>query len=73
MVQHGEIQAVGVRNIAQLTPGRIANTWAFDLDHICAEPGQQLGTGWARLNMGHIKDTYTFKRFHKQGLRFLYY
>ena len=71
MVQHGEIKAVSVGNITQLAAGRITHSRPLDLDHVCPEPGEQLGTGWARLNVGHIKDPHTFKRFHKQGLRFV--
>ncbi len=64
VVQHGEIQAVRTRHIDQLLARRVADTGTFDLDHIRAEPGQQLRAGRARLNMGEIEYLDAFESFH---------
>src|ERR1700722_9211978 len=42
IVEHGEIQAVGIRDILQLAARNIADAGALDLDHVGAEPRQQL-------------------------------
>ena len=45
VVEHGEIQAVDVRHVLQLTARDVADAGALDLDHVGAEPGQQLRAG----------------------------
>jgi hypothetical protein len=47
VVQHGEIQAVHIRHVLQLAAGDVADAGAFDLDHVGAEPCQQLRAGRA--------------------------
>ena len=42
MVSHGEIKAVGTWLVNQLAAGGVADAGPFDLDHVGAEPGQQL-------------------------------
>jgi hypothetical protein len=62
-VQHGEVQAVGIRHIAQL-PARRITLRRLELDHVRAHPGQQLRTGRPRLHMGHVEDAHVFQCFH---------
>src|SRR5947209_16660187 len=45
VVEHGKIQAVDIRHVLQLPARDIANARAFNLDHVGAEPGQQLSAG----------------------------
>ncbi len=47
VVEHGEIQAVDIGFVLQLTAGDIADAGALDLDHVGAEPCQQLRAGRA--------------------------
>src|SRR6202035_1436507 len=56
VVEHGEIQAVDIRNVLQLTAGDVADAGALDLDHVGTEPGQQLGAGRSRLDVGEIEN-----------------
>src|SRR6202012_2258256 len=62
VVEHGEIQAVHVRNVLQLAAGDIADAGTFDLDHVGAEPCEQLRAGRARLDVGEIEDANTRQR-----------
>jgi hypothetical protein len=61
-VQHGEVEAIHVGDIAQLTPGRIAHPRPLDLEHVGAEPRQELRTGRPRLHMSHVQHPDSFKR-----------
>jgi len=70
MVEHGEIEAVHARDVAQLATCRIALAGALDLDDIRPEPGQQLGTGGSGLDMGEIENANAFQRLaHTSFLR----
>ena len=60
MVEHGEVEAVDIGDVAQLAARGIADAGALDLDHVGAEPGQQLGTGGAGLHVSEIQDTNAF-------------
>ena len=62
VVQHGEIQAVHVRNVLQLPARDVADAGTLDLDHVGAEPGQQLRAGRARLDVGEIENFYARER-----------
>src|SRR5438876_640107 len=62
VVQHGEIQAVHVRNVLQLPARDVADAGTLDLDHVGAEPGQQLRAGRSRLNVGEIENSNARKR-----------
>ena len=42
MVEHREIEAVDVRDVAQLPARDVALAGPLDLDHVGAEPGQKL-------------------------------
>ena len=55
-VQHGEIERIHVRYVAQLAAGDIADSGPFHLDHVSPEPSQKLGAGGARLDMGEVQN-----------------
>ena len=56
VVEHGEIEAVGARHVLQLAARDVALAGPLDLDHVGAEPGQQLGAGRARLDVREVED-----------------
>jgi hypothetical protein len=56
VVQHREIEAVRIRNVAQLTTGDVTLAGPFHLDDIRAEPSQQLRAGRSRLNVGEVQN-----------------
>jgi hypothetical protein len=56
VVQHREIEAVHVRNVAQLSARDVAFAGALDLDHVGAEPCEQLRAGRSRLHVREIED-----------------
>src|SRR2546421_11160149 len=62
VVKHREIQAVDIRLVPQLTARDIANAGALNLDHVGAEPRQQLRAGRPRLNMGEIQNANAVQR-----------
>src|SRR5665213_2741333 len=62
VVEHGEIERVGAFDIDQLAAGDIADAGTLDLDHVGAEPGQQLRAGRARLHVGEIEDAHAGER-----------
>jgi hypothetical protein len=49
-VEHREIQRVEVRNVPQLPAGDVAHSRAFNLQHVGAEPRQQLGASGSCLH-----------------------
>src|SRR5262249_49534104 len=55
-VQHGEIEAVRIGNVAQLGTRDIAAPRQLDFDHVGAEPGEDLGRRRSRLNMRHVEN-----------------
>src|SRR6185312_210362 len=61
VVEHGEVKAVGVRNVAQLLACHVARAGALDLDHIRAEPRQQLCTGGTRLHVCEIENAHSIQ------------
>jgi hypothetical protein len=61
MVQHREVQAVHVGDVAQLGARGVALAGPFDLDHVGPEPRQQLGTRGPRLYMGKIENPDAFQ------------
>src|SRR5215471_1619459 len=63
VVEHGVIQAVGVRHVAQLPAGDVAGAGALDLDHVGTEPGEQLGARRAGLHVTEIEDAHAVERF----------
>ncbi len=44
VIEHGEIEAVDLGNILQLTARDVANPRTLDLDDVSAEPGEKLRT-----------------------------
>jgi len=56
-VQHGEVQAVGVRDVAQLAARRVALR-VLELDDVRAHPREQLRARRPRLHMGHVENAY---------------
>ena len=69
VVEHGEIEAVGARLVDQLAARRIAGARPFHLDHVRPEPGQQLGAGRPRLDVGEVEYLDALERFHLSALR----
>lgn len=62
-VQHREVEAVDAGDVAQLLAGDVARG-RLQLDHVSAEPGQELGAGRTRLHMGHVEDADTIQCLH---------
>ena len=62
VVEHGEIQAVDVGLVLQLAAGDVAHAGTLDLDHVGAEPGQQLRAGRSRLDVGEIENANALQR-----------
>ena len=71
VVEHGEVERVRVRHVAQLAARDVANAGALDLDHVGAEPGKQLRAGRARLHMREVEDAHALQRLavHAERLR----
>jgi hypothetical protein len=57
-VEHGEIEAVGVRHVAQLAARDIANTGPLHLDDVGAHVGEKLRARRARLHVGEVEDAH---------------
>ncbi|MNS54088.1 hypothetical protein D3C72_868680 [compost metagenome] len=55
-VEHGEVQRVDIRDVAQLGARDIARTGALHLDDVCAEPRQQLRARGAGLDVREVDD-----------------
>ena len=62
VVEHGEIQAVHIGNVLQLATRDVADAGTLDLDHVGAEPGQQLRAGRSRLDVGEIENANALER-----------
>ena len=58
-VEHREIEAVHAWNVAQLAARDVALAGAFDLDHVGAEPREQLGARRTRLHVREIENANT--------------
>ena len=56
VVEHREIKAVYAGNVAQLAARDVSLAGPFDLDHVRAQPRQQLRAGRPRLHMREIED-----------------
>ena len=61
-VEHGEIEAVGAFDVAQLAARDVADAGPLDLDHVGAHIGEELCAGRARLHMGKVEDLHTVER-----------
>ena len=62
VVEHGEVEAVGVRHVLQLAARDVAAARPLDLDDVGAEPRQQLGAGRARLHVREVEDLHAVER-----------
>ncbi|MNS87117.1 hypothetical protein D3C72_1210480 [compost metagenome] len=67
-VQHREVEAVGVRHVAQLAARDVTASGQFDLDHVGAQPGHQLGGRGAGLHVRHVQDADTIQCFVIHGV-----
>ena len=56
MVEHREVEAVDIGDVAQLAARGVAFAGLLDLDHVGAEPGQQLRAGRARLDVREVEN-----------------
>src|ERR1700722_7580187 len=63
VVQHREVQAVHVRNVAQLLARDVAVAGALHFDDIGAEPGQQLRAGRTRLHVREVEYAHAVQCF----------
>src|SRR5262245_18765760 len=46
VIEHREVERVGALHVHKLAACNVTHARALDLDHVGAEPGQQLGAGW---------------------------
>jgi hypothetical protein len=61
-VEHGEVEAVGALDVAQLAAGDVAGAGPLDLDAVGAHVAQELRAGRARLHVGEIEDAHAVER-----------
>ena len=61
-VEHGEIKAIGLRNIAELAARDVAGARPFDLDHIGTHESEKLGAGRTGLHVREIEDAHAVER-----------
>ena len=73
-VQHREVEAVHVRQVAQLGAGDVPAPGLLDLDHVSSHPGQELGADRAGLHVRHVDDADAFEglRNHAESPPYLY-
>jgi hypothetical protein len=64
-VQHREIEAVDPGDVPELAAGDIADSRPLDLDDVGTQPGEELGAGRARLDMGEVQDAYVVECLHR--------
>jgi len=62
-VEHREVERVGVGHVAQLPARRVALR-RLELDHVRANPREQLRARRPRLHVGHVEDTDSLESFH---------
>ena len=63
VVQHREIEAVHIRNIAELATRDVAGARPLHLDYIGPEPRQELRAGRPRLHMRKVEDSHPIQCF----------
>ena len=56
VVEHREVEAVDIGDVAQLAARGVALAGLLDLDHVGAEPGEQLRAGRPRLDVREVED-----------------
>src|SRR6185312_11012217 len=69
VVEHREVERIGVRHVAQLTARDVADAGTLDLDHVGAEPGEKLRAGRARLHVREIEDANALERLAVEAER----
>ena len=62
VIEHREIERVRALHVDQLAARDVAHARTLDLDHVGAEPGEQLRAGRARLHMREIEDAHAVER-----------
>jgi hypothetical protein len=67
VVEHGEVERIDAGDVTQLPARRIAFARPLDLDHIGAEPGQQLRAGRTRLHVGEVEHLDVGECLHVAG------
>ncbi len=72
VIEHGEIEAIHLGDVAQLAARDITNSRALDLDDIGTKPGKKLCACRPRLNMGEIQDANTLQSFRHSFLPFFW-
>jgi hypothetical protein len=70
VVEHGEIQAIHLRDILQLAARDVADAGPLNLDHVRAEPSQQLGAGRPGLDVREVQNANAVQRLAHRPLRF---
>jgi hypothetical protein len=60
VVQHREIERIRTLHVLQLAARDVADAGALDLDHVGAEPGEQLRARRTRLHVGEVEDLDAF-------------
>jgi hypothetical protein len=69
-----EVERIGIWVGAADAAAGIAGAGVFDLDHVRAQPGQRLGAGRTRFELGEVEDLHAGKAIlsaHVRALRFL--
>src|SRR5436190_1773822 len=61
-VEHGEVEAVGAFDVAQLAARDVAHAGPLHLDHVGAHIGEQLRASRAGLYVGEIEDAHAVER-----------
>ena len=55
VVQHCEVKAVHIRDVAELAARDVAGARPLHLDHVRAEPRQKLRAGWSGLHVREVE------------------
>src|SRR5581483_11561402 len=62
VVEHREVERVSTLHVDELAARDVADARALDLDHIGAEPGEQLRAGRTRLHMREVENLHAGER-----------
>ncbi len=62
VVEHGEVERVRALHVDQLAARDVADARTLDLDHVGAEPGEQLRAGRTRLHMREVENAHAVER-----------
>jgi hypothetical protein len=72
-VEHREVERVGIGDVTQLAAGDVAGARTLDLDHVSAEPGQQLGAGGTGLHVREVDDLDALEGFVSRHVHFSFW